>query len=87
MSDGYVEGQNLICGVHGWDYRLDTGVSDYNNDVAFYRFSTIIDDDTLYVDEDEINHFLKSGTHLSPPRVEEIQQVILQHLNCLYDFF
>ena len=25
MSDGYVDGDNLICGVHGWDYRLDTG--------------------------------------------------------------
>ena len=27
MSDGQVEGANLICGVHHWDYRLDTGVS------------------------------------------------------------
>ncbi len=26
MSDGHVEGHNLICGVHGWDYRYDTGV-------------------------------------------------------------
>ena len=25
MSDGRVEGDNLICGVHGWDYRCDTG--------------------------------------------------------------
>ena len=25
MSDGHVDGDNLICGVHGWDYRLDTG--------------------------------------------------------------
>jgi len=23
MSDGYVDGHNLICGVHGWDYRVD----------------------------------------------------------------
>ena len=27
MSDGYVDGNNLMCGVHYWDYRLDTGVS------------------------------------------------------------
>ena len=27
LADGHVEGQNLICGVHGWDFRLDTGVS------------------------------------------------------------
>ena len=27
MSDGFVRGKNLICGVHDWDYRLDSGVS------------------------------------------------------------
>ena len=21
MSDGHVDGHNLICGVHGWDYQ------------------------------------------------------------------
>ena len=26
MADGYIEGDNIICGVHGWDYRFDTGV-------------------------------------------------------------
>jgi nitrite reductase/ring-hydroxylating ferredoxin subunit len=31
MADGHVDGDNLICGVHHWDYRLDTGVSEYNN--------------------------------------------------------
>lgn len=32
LADGYVEGDNLTCGVHGWDYRYDTGVSEYNNE-------------------------------------------------------
>jgi len=31
MADSYVEGNTLICGVHAWDYRLDTGVSEYSN--------------------------------------------------------
>ncbi len=35
----------------------------------------------------EINHFLKTGTHLLRPRVEEIQQVMLQHLNGLYELY
>ena len=30
MSDGHVEGNNLFCGVHNWDYRIDSGVSEYN---------------------------------------------------------
>jgi nitrite reductase/ring-hydroxylating ferredoxin subunit len=29
MSDGFVRGKNLICGLHDWDYRLDSGVSAY----------------------------------------------------------
>jgi nitrite reductase/ring-hydroxylating ferredoxin subunit len=31
LADGFVRGQDLICGLHEWDYRLDTGVSAYNN--------------------------------------------------------
>ena len=31
LADGHVAGQSLICGVHNWDYRLDSGVSEYNN--------------------------------------------------------
>ena len=38
MSDGSVDGANLICGVHGWDYRLDTGISQYNNSEAIRAF-------------------------------------------------
>ena len=56
MSDGHVEGKNLICGVHGWDYRLDTGVSEYNNHEALHKFTATIDhdDDAVYVDAAEL---------------------------------
>ena len=57
MSDGTVQGDNLICGVHGWDYRVDTGVSEYNNSEALHKFSADIDadDDAVYVDNGEID--------------------------------
>lgn len=58
MSDGYIDGQNLICGVHGWDFRMDTGVSDYDNSEALHKFSAVVEDDIIYVDENEINDFL-----------------------------
>ena len=29
MSDGHVEGDNLICGLHNWDYSFKTGISSY----------------------------------------------------------
>ncbi|MGK0316296.1 MAG: glutamate synthase domain-containing protein 2, partial [Saprospiraceae bacterium] len=69
MSDGYVEGQNIICGVHGWDYRMDTGVSDYNNAEALQKFSTVIEDDVIFVNEDEINAFLEK--HPQPFKRDE----------------
>ncbi|MCB9568234.1 MAG: Rieske 2Fe-2S domain-containing protein [Myxococcales bacterium] len=56
MADGVVVGDDLVCGVHGWDYRLATGVSAYNNEEALRRFTAIIDpvDDAVYVDGEEI---------------------------------
>ena len=58
LADGHIEGENLICGLHGWDYRYDTGVSEYNNEEALYKFNTLIEHDALFVDEEEIDKFL-----------------------------
>ncbi|MEL6273927.1 MAG: glutamate synthase-related protein [Bacteroidota bacterium] len=58
MADGHIEGHNLICGVHGWDYRYDTGVSEYNNEEVLHKFYAKVEDDWVWVDEDEINKFL-----------------------------
>jgi len=57
MADGHIDGENLICGVHGWDYRYDTGVSEYNNAEVLHKFSSAIEGGIIYVDEDEINAF------------------------------
>ncbi len=54
MADGHVEGDNLICGVHGWDYRVDTGVSAYNNSETLPKFTAWIEDGRVCVDEDEV---------------------------------
>jgi len=59
MSDGHVDGDNLICGVHGWDYRLDTGVSEYNNSETLPAFKSWVDDGQVMVDEEEIEEWAK----------------------------
>lgn len=59
MSDGFVEGENLICGLHGWDYRVDTGVSEYDNSEALHKFSATTEGDIVFIDEDEIDSYLK----------------------------
>jgi glutamate synthase domain-containing protein 2 len=54
LSDGHIEGKNLICGVHGWDYCYTTGVSSYNTEEKQHRFTSWIEDGGLWVDEEEI---------------------------------
>ncbi len=54
LADGHVDGENLICGVHHWDYRYKTGVSEYNNDEVLAKFSAWIEEGAVLVDEDEI---------------------------------
>jgi len=66
LADGTIDGDNLICGLHGWDYRLDTGVSAYNNDEALEKFSAWIDHeaDAVFVDEAEVREWAR--THPQP---------------------
>jgi glutamate synthase domain-containing protein 2 len=54
MADGYVDGDNLICGLHGWDYRLETGVSEYNHSETLPKFDAWVEDGQVFVDEDGI---------------------------------
>ncbi|MEA2057275.1 MAG: glutamate synthase-related protein, partial [Actinomycetota bacterium] len=54
MADGRIEGENLFCGLHGWDYRYRTGVSEYHNEQVLQPFSTWIDDGRVFVEADEI---------------------------------
>ncbi len=57
LADGTIEGDNLICGVHGWDYRFRTGVSEYNNAERLERFESWVEDGQLLVDADAIADF------------------------------
>jgi len=54
MADGHISGDNLICGVHGWDFRYDTGVSEYDNSEILHKFSAWVEDGKVMVDEEEI---------------------------------
>ncbi|MCP3853753.1 MAG: Rieske 2Fe-2S domain-containing protein [Actinomycetia bacterium] len=59
MADGHTDGDNLICGLHGWDYVFHTGVSSYDNAERLHRFASWVEDDTLLVDADEIRDWEK----------------------------
>ena len=59
LADGHVRGDDLVCGVHDWDYRLSTGVSAYNNAERLPTFEAWIEDGVVYVDADEIAAWAK----------------------------
>ena len=54
LADGTIEGDNLICGVHGWDFRYDTGISSYNPEERLYKFGSGVDDGNVWVDKEEV---------------------------------
>jgi glutamate synthase domain-containing protein 2 len=71
MADGHVEGDNLICGVHGWDYRLTTGISAYDNREALHKFNATVDvkADAVVVDKAEIRSWARE--HPQPYQRDE----------------
>ncbi len=57
LSDGFVDGHNLICGLHNWDYRIDTGVSEYDSSEFLHKFESKVEDDQVWVDISEVEEF------------------------------
>lgn len=68
LSDGFIDGHNLICGLHNWDYRYDTGVSEYAPDEKLRKFKHSIKDGELFIDQSEIEEFEDKEI---PPRFNE----------------
>lgn len=69
LADGFVRGSSLICGLHNWDFRLDTGISEYNNDECLKKFQVWIENNQVWVDEEEIAAWHK--THPQPFKRDE----------------
>lgn len=71
MSDATIVGDNIVCGLHNWDYRYDTGISSYNNSEKLHKFSEIIEDGYVCVSQAEILAFEKMNPQ--PFQREEYQ--------------
>jgi glutamate synthase domain-containing protein 2 len=69
LADGSIAGKSLICGVHGWDFRYDTGVSEYNNAERLAKFNAWVEYGGIFVDADEITAWAEQ--HPQPFRHEE----------------
>jgi len=60
LADGHIEGDNLICGLHFWDYRIDSGISEYNNAERLHKFSAWVEDGGVFVSTDEVTAWEQS---------------------------
>lgn len=69
MADGHVEGDALVCGVHGWSYDLQSGISPVRNSVALQRFSCWIEQGRVFVDHAALTDYARQH----PQAVEDDQ--------------
>lgn len=60
LADGRIEGENLICGLHNWDYQFRTGISEYNNAEQLTKFTAGRENGHVWVDADEVTQFARS---------------------------
>jgi methylamine---glutamate N-methyltransferase subunit C len=58
LADASVRGDDIVCGVHGWDFQYRTGISAYNPTERLHRFSAWIEDGGVWIDLDEVDTFL-----------------------------
>ncbi|MEE8368348.1 MAG: glutamate synthase-related protein [Thermoanaerobaculia bacterium] len=54
MADGHIQGNNIVCGVHNWDYEFESGISSYAPEERLHKFTAWIDANEVWVDADEI---------------------------------
>jgi glutamate synthase domain-containing protein 2 len=71
LADGSIQGEDVVCGLHGWDFRFRTGVSAYDNKEALPTFRVWVDEDSVFVDPDEIAAFERE--HPQPYRRDAYQ--------------
>ena len=61
LADGHVDGDVLVCDVHGWRYHVESGVSPVNPAVALATFSVWVHDGVVYVDPSAIAEFARAA--------------------------
>lgn len=56
LADGRVEGDDLICSLHGWDYRACSGISAYDPGQRLHSYETEVVGDEVVICASEVKH-------------------------------
>nr|WP_256735921.1 glutamate synthase-related protein [Mycolicibacterium hippocampi] len=62
LADGRIEGDLVVCGVHGWRYDSETGVSPVNRAVALAKFPAWVSGGDVYLDESSVTDFKRADS-------------------------
>src|SRR5690606_30889575 len=54
LGDGHMDGPNVICPLHNWDYDVRTGVSRYNQDEKVAVYPVQVVEDRVEIDADTV---------------------------------
>ena len=57
LAQGRVEGDRLVCALHGWDYACADGRSNVGDDEGIPRFAAWVEGDDVLVDAEEIRRW------------------------------
>ncbi|MFL7867764.1 MAG: cytochrome P450, partial [Anaerolineales bacterium] len=68
LSEGHLEGGNLVCRGHGWQYDCASGVKVEDKDICLHRFSVKVDKGKVLVDRDEVAAWASEQNQ--PPETE-----------------
>ena len=71
LADGRIEGDDLVCSLHGWDFRLDTGISAYNPAECLTRFDARVEDGQVVIDRRDLAAYRVRRAERAVPSVYE----------------
>jgi NAD(P)H-dependent nitrite reductase small subunit len=50
LSDGYVDGNSVVCPWHGWVFDLKTGASMFDDEAGVPAYRVVVEGDDVYVE-------------------------------------
>ena len=50
LSDGYLDGESIVCPWHGWSFSLHTGCSPFDEDARVPVYVVTVEGDDVYVE-------------------------------------
>ncbi|MCV7194331.1 Rieske 2Fe-2S domain-containing protein [Mycolicibacterium brumae] len=60
LADGHIDGDVVVCGVHGWRYDVDTGVSPVNPSVTLPTLPVHVVDGVVSTDRSALAEFTRA---------------------------